>query len=236
MFGQAYLPVYFEYFGVALIVAVLCSVATRAGRGRTPRVVAALIIGLVTALTYQSNRAAFAAYQPGFTQGRLALVEAARDGLFADVPTGATLLLDHSYAWDFEPPEPTPNSNSRYLLYMLTGKRLTVAPIEAAVTLCPAFATVRHCDLRGHNVFAYFSDTAECSPPGEQGWTRVAAIRRRGDRLGAGILEILTATRARRRGCGAMAVRSSTAQSSALRAGRASAALAGLLPARRYRR
>jgi len=207
VFGQAYLPVYLEYFGVALIVAVLCSVATRAARGQTVRVVAALLIGLVTALTYQSNRSALAAYQPGFTQGRLALEEAARDGLFADVPAGATLLVDHSYLWDFEPPEPIPNSNSRYLLYMLTGKRLTVASIDAAAALCPALAAMRHCDLRGHNVFAYFSDTPTL-PLGER-WTRVAAIDGV-EMIDAGT-PVLTATRARVEGRGGV----STAQSSA---------------------
>jgi hypothetical protein len=175
-FGQSYLPVYFEYFGVAILIATICTAATQ----RFPRlgtiVTLAACIGILTAGTYQFNRPTERAYLPAWTEGRFALEEAARDGLFDQTSNKTTIVLDQSYMWDFEPAEPHPNSNVRYLFYQLLGKREAFAQsVESAVaTFCPHLTTTAYCDLQHQNVFAYFSDNNTVTPGVR--WTRVVRI------------------------------------------------------------
>jgi hypothetical protein len=173
VFGQAYLPIYFEYFGIALLAGSIVAAVVHRFDAPAIAAAAAVLVGVATAATYQYNRPAERAFLPIWTEGRFALEEAARNGLFDRVPDGAKIVLDHSYPWDFEPAEPLPNSNARYLLFMLTGKRSSVVSIDSAAQFC-AGAAPRYCDLRSANVFAYYSDN-ERLVPGDR-WTRVVRI------------------------------------------------------------
>jgi hypothetical protein len=172
--GQGYLPAYFEYFGIALIVAAALEMTRERLPTGATTITASVLVGLLTMLTYQTNRPALRGYQPVWTQGRFAVEEAVRDGMFAGVPSGSTVLLDDSYVWDYDVGEP--NSNSRYLFYFLSDKKYTVKSFDiSADPLCPsALSEGNVCGLRGRGIFAYASDTIALIP-GER-WTRVMPI------------------------------------------------------------
>ena len=91
--GLAYTPVYFEAFGVALVLAATGVAVTR----HLPRIATAAGLGLVTALlvgtTYRANALVLAHYVPW----SLIVPRALDTGILSDARAGDTVYLDDSY-------------------------------------------------------------------------------------------------------------------------------------------
>ncbi len=117
-FGMSYVPVYTQYFGVALVLAsVIWYVLARwAGRGVPAwcgRVAVAVAVGLTTAVTYRANRDTAVSlisppgsphfnplaslYQGQWHYQRLNLELALQSGLMDEVPEHSTLRVSHAY-------------------------------------------------------------------------------------------------------------------------------------------
>jgi hypothetical protein len=98
--GHAYLPVYFSYFGLALLIArALARRATAWGRASLTLVSAAVATGL--ALGFTTNGLAVEKMNREWKYPRLALEKALRAGLVQDLPEGAVLLFGREYHYYF---------------------------------------------------------------------------------------------------------------------------------------
>jgi hypothetical protein len=142
--GKGYIPVYIEYYGVALMFATVAwEVFSRlpAGgfRSRWPRFLMACLVAAVGALTYQANvRVAKALAKPpeapdfnpiaGAMMGchhnhRLNLEAALRAGLVEEVPDHSLVFLANEYHWWYE----WMHASQFYAMH--SSKKLTAVPL-----------------------------------------------------------------------------------------------------------
>lgn len=175
--GLAYLAVYIEYFGVALILTAMISwgfdLLRHANRrwSELAAISVAVCISLVLYETAQSNAVALDSYFPIYTAGRANFETAARVGLFEHVPEGARIILDSSYPFTFDTSPFSPDV--RYLLMMYTGRRFTaLSPAAiAGTTLCRGPYVLARCPV-GPGLYRYQSARLE----EENSWVSVAHI------------------------------------------------------------
>ncbi len=127
-FGVGYLPVYIQYFGVGLLLGapawLLLSRATPEGKGRTwARVLTAVLLASITAVTYRSNAFVVDQIAKGsWTHHRENLASALRAGLLDDVPEHSVVFLENEYPAFHDHP------HSAYFYAMHTGKVLRTVP------------------------------------------------------------------------------------------------------------
>jgi hypothetical protein len=127
VFGLGYLPVYTQYFGVALLfLAAAVRWSRRLERPATARI-AAFVVALLIGHTYAANAALarFYAWDRGVRDN---VEEALAAGLLDDVPDGATLLLDHPHPlWHLDEVAfgtSWSRNFSEYFYYLHTGKKI----------------------------------------------------------------------------------------------------------------
>ena len=158
--GLAYIAVYIQYFGIALIgvalAAALLSLATRSQQGGRWVFVAAsaMVCAFLVYATAQANAWTYAAFDPIYTSGRINIERALGAGLLANVPDGSSVIMDSSYPFNFDPSVYSPNV--KYLLIMYSGKRLNGLPDATIATLCSPARPLRPCAVRS-DTFRYRS-------------------------------------------------------------------------------
>jgi hypothetical protein len=124
--GIGYLPVFFQTFGVALLLALALAAAVRS-RGSGARIAAAFLLGVLGAGAYASNVQLARAQQPART-ARAAFESAVANGLLKKVPDGSTITVPKTFDWiDYDDSGPD-GISTRGLLYEYGGKR---ADLEA---------------------------------------------------------------------------------------------------------
>jgi hypothetical protein len=99
--GLGYLPVYLEYFAMALLALAIVRLVARGlpATARTPALAAtAAAVGLVAGVTHQANDVLVAVAQPA-KHFRQAVETAGDRGFFAGLPAGATLYADPVDRW-----------------------------------------------------------------------------------------------------------------------------------------
>jgi hypothetical protein len=139
--GLGYLPVYVQYYGVALLLLAGASAVGRrlAGRpvlARAAGIAAALALALVTGQAHVANLAVAGNLTP-FRTARENMEAALDGGLLAGVPDGATLLLtDDGYQLWHHGEQPLADGDltaSEYFCFLHSGKRVTtvVRPPDA---------------------------------------------------------------------------------------------------------
>jgi hypothetical protein len=95
--GHAYLPVYLQYYGAALLLAIgLQAVAARRASSAKP---AALLGAFVLALTIATNRITSDQLNRFWKYPRVAVESALQRGLFAALPEGAEVLNGTRFYW-----------------------------------------------------------------------------------------------------------------------------------------
>jgi hypothetical protein len=126
--GLGYLPVFFQTFGVALLLAAIATAAVRRF-GVAARAVAVLSIGVLAALTYAANVRLVKADQPA-RSARLALQSELAHALMAQVPDGAVVAVPKTFNWiDYDNQGPD-GISTRGLLYTYGGRRIDLEPPE----------------------------------------------------------------------------------------------------------
>jgi hypothetical protein len=142
--GKGYIPVYIEYYGVALVFATTAwegfsRLAAGGFRSRWPRLLMACLIAAVATLTYQANiRVAKALVTPPgapdfnpiagamlgcYHNHRLNLEAALRAGLVAEVPDRSLVFLANEYHWWYE----WEHASQFYAMH--SSKKLTAVPL-----------------------------------------------------------------------------------------------------------
>ena len=126
--GLGYLPVFFQTFGVALLLAAIATAAVRRF-GVAARAVAALSIAVLAAVTYAANVQLVRADEPA-RLARLSLENELAHGLMAPVPDGAVVAVPKAFNWiDYDNQGPD-GISTRGLLYSYGGRRLDLEPPE----------------------------------------------------------------------------------------------------------
>ena len=177
--GLAYIAVYIEYFGVALLIALIARECLRLcdARGNViarPAVAAGiLVLALTIYATAQANAFSYAANVPVYTNGRANLENALRAGLLDPVQAGSSIVMDNSYLFNFDPALFSPNV--KYLLLMYSGKKVTGVPEEFAASgrLCQVPVRATTC-LAPQHVYRYKSSRYATS----DAWVSIAHIHR----------------------------------------------------------
>jgi hypothetical protein len=123
--GLAYIGVYIEYFGVALVLAGACAALLQRFAFSATAGVFAVALAFALYATAQSNARAAAQLAP-FGITRANLERAMKSGLFDLAPEGSTIVLDGSYLFNFDDSPTSPNA--KYMLAALTGRRYTAIP------------------------------------------------------------------------------------------------------------
>jgi hypothetical protein len=136
--GLGYLPVYVQYFGLALLVVWLLQLQAKlvATKWRyCLRLATCAALSFCLLRTVQNNRTVVDKANIDMHFRRAALVKALKEGILASVPESANLLILDEYAYD---PQPTVRSDLRgwaesgypwknsALVYQYAGKRLSV--------------------------------------------------------------------------------------------------------------
>jgi hypothetical protein len=124
--GTGYLPVFFQTFGLALLLASAAAAAVRS-RGSGTKIAAAFLLGLLGAGAYASNMQLVRAQEPA-RRARAALESALVHGLLKEVPDGSIITIPKVFDWiDYDDSGPD-GISTRGLLYEYAGKR---ADLEA---------------------------------------------------------------------------------------------------------
>jgi len=164
--GLAYIAVYIEYYGVALVLSALCVALFRVvGGHRVSSVLATLAFTIAVSLglylTAHSNERVVTELLP-LRNARTTLEDAFRSGLSDPAPDGSLIVLDGSYVFNFgdEPTAP----NAKYLLAQVTGRRFAVqseASLDGAI-LCAGPIIRGTCRVKS-NVFRYRNLVSDAS-------------------------------------------------------------------------
>ncbi len=134
--GLGYLPVFFQTFGVALLLASAATAAARSRFGSGARIAAALLLGVVGMGAYATNLQVVRAQEPA-RAARAAFESALAKGLVKSVPDGATISLPKTFDWiDYDDSGPD-GISTRGLLYEYGGRR---ADLEAPGDMRASFA------------------------------------------------------------------------------------------------
>jgi hypothetical protein len=124
--GIGYLPVFFQTFGVALLLASAAAAAVRS-RGSGAKIAAAFLLGLLGAGAYASNVQLARAQEPA-RAARAAFESAVANGLLKEVPGGSIMTIPKAFDWiDYDDSGPD-GISTRGLLYRFGNKR---ADLEA---------------------------------------------------------------------------------------------------------
>ncbi len=124
--GLGYLPVFFQTFGVALLLAATATAAVRRF-GAPARIVGVLSIGALAAVTYAANVQVVKADQPA-RLARLSLQNELMRALMAPAPDGAVVSVPKAFNWiDYDNQGPD-GISTRGLLYMYGQRRIDLEP------------------------------------------------------------------------------------------------------------
>nr|QOL00445.1 hypothetical protein [uncultured organism] len=132
--GLAYLPVYLEYYGCAMVLLAVLDRAFAALHEAAPRIrtgtaaILALCAALVLYATAQSNAASYAAWAP-LTANRANFEHALAAGLLAAIPADSRIVLDDAYPYGFFPLPDGPNVF--YFFQMYAGRPFAGLPPTA---------------------------------------------------------------------------------------------------------
>jgi hypothetical protein len=148
--GEGYLPVYVQYFGV-ILVALGLLMRWRGGvifspSGRHWRSVACAVLASCLLVNIHDNRLVVEQANIELHYRRSALVEALSRGILAEVPEGATLVIADRYSYNPRPGVTSPlrgwsrafRWKNAALVLQFSGKRLRVVEEEAVTSKLPA--------------------------------------------------------------------------------------------------
>jgi hypothetical protein len=144
--GWGYLPVFVEYFGVALLIAagILALQRTRARRMAT--IVCALGVGLIAAMTQATNVHVARALAPQ-RDAQLALQSDLQRGLLRGIPDGASVTFEPPVSWIADDGDGPEGISSSGLFYAYAHARVRLLPpstdADIVMTYDPAADTWR---------------------------------------------------------------------------------------------
>lgn len=125
--GWGYLPVFVEYFGVALLLAAGMLALLRLRARRTATFICALAFGLVAAMTQATNVHVAQALAPE-RDAQLALQQALQHGLLRGIPDGASLTLQPPVSWIAYDGAGPDGISSSGLFYAYARARVRILP------------------------------------------------------------------------------------------------------------
>ncbi|MGD0052575.1 MAG: hypothetical protein ABSD03_12300 [Vulcanimicrobiaceae bacterium] len=128
--GLGYLPVFVEYFGVALLIVAGMLALRRLRARRTATLVCALAVGLVAAMTQATNVHVARALAPE-RDAQLALQQALQHGLLRGIPDGATVTFQPPVGWIADDGEGPDGISSSGLFYAYAHARVRLLPQSA---------------------------------------------------------------------------------------------------------
>jgi hypothetical protein len=155
-YGLGYLPVYYEYFGVATLLALGVGGVLSTLRGRAARasvIGVSLLLAVSTEQTYRANLVALSSYDGLWTAGRYAIEQSLGDGLLTRVPDDSTILVDNSF---IHLPDSAGQWSSRYLFYEFAKKRVSIfdgTDLPNRAELCAQQISSTTCKAKS-NIFA----------------------------------------------------------------------------------
>jgi hypothetical protein len=124
--GLGYLPVFFEVFGVALVLTGLAMSTLRLKRAGLAKVAWILAIASFGAMTQAANVRLVRENQASKV-ARTALEHQLEGGLLANVPDGTTLVMGRSFDWIVYDDEGPDGISTRGLFFLHGGKRIYVS-------------------------------------------------------------------------------------------------------------
>jgi len=125
--GLGYLPVFFQTFGVALLLAAIAAAAVRSRFARAARVVIVVAIAALATVTFAANAQMVRADEPA-RLARFSLQQAIARGLVGSVPDGAVVAIPKAFDWiDYDDSGPD-GISARGIAYMFGRRRVDFEP------------------------------------------------------------------------------------------------------------
>lgn len=129
--GLGYLPLFFQAFGVALLMAGVGTLAVRSRFRRAWTVAIAFLIATLGTVTYAANVQLVSADQPSRT-ARVALQRQISMGLMNPVPEGGVVSVPKAFYWIAYDDQGPDGISTRGLFYMFGHRRIDLEPPDDA--------------------------------------------------------------------------------------------------------
>ena len=125
--GLGYLPVFFQTFGVALLLAAFAAAAARSRFGRAARIVIVAAVGALATVTYAANVQLVRAGEPA-RLARFSLQKAFARGLIGSLTDGTVVAIPRTFDWiDYDDSGPD-GISARGIAYMFGRRRVDFEP------------------------------------------------------------------------------------------------------------
>lgn len=99
-YGDPYIVVYLQFFGVALFLALICRQTLLSFKSNSKLVFIAALIGAISAFTISVNYERIRAMNKDFLEPRVGMERLIKKGLLAATPPNSILVVDSPYMWE----------------------------------------------------------------------------------------------------------------------------------------